>query len=216
MKNAVIAPDALGEATGRRRLPPDVRVTQILDAALVEFAANGFTAARMDDIAGRSGLSKGGLYAHFKSKDDLFEALLVRSLTPPDLGEVAVARPMAPRELAEWLVDRLHTLLGRPETIATMRLLIAESERVPQLVARWQQEVMQPHLTLLAEILRESGVKDSLAVREPWLAVSPVVHAMMSQLVFGPHHHISLAQYRASHIELLCLLLKSPSASPDQ
>ena len=62
----------------RRRLPPAVRVGQILDAALQEFSQAGYAGARMDDIALRAGLSKGGLYAHFDSKEAVFEALLER------------------------------------------------------------------------------------------------------------------------------------------
>lgn len=54
----------------RQRLPADVRNRQILDAALAVFSERGFEAARMDDIAARAGLSKGGLYAHFRSKDE--------------------------------------------------------------------------------------------------------------------------------------------------
>lgn len=46
----------------RRRLAPQVRVAQILDAALVEFSERGFAATTMDDIGRRCGLSKGGLY----------------------------------------------------------------------------------------------------------------------------------------------------------
>ena len=53
-----------------------MRVGQILDAALQEFSAAGYAGARMDDIAARAGLSKGGLYAHFASKEEVFEALL--------------------------------------------------------------------------------------------------------------------------------------------
>ena len=85
----------------RRRLAPQLRIAQILDAALVEFSERGFNAARMDDIASRCGLSKGGLYAHFQSKDEIFKALLNRSLAPPEWQEAspppleAGTRPLA-------------------------------------------------------------------------------------------------------------------------
>ncbi len=52
----------------RQRLPAEVRVQHILDAALAEFSRQGYNAARMEDIARSAGLSKGGLYAHFPSK----------------------------------------------------------------------------------------------------------------------------------------------------
>ena len=97
----------------RQRLPPEVRVLQILDAALVEFSERGFAAARMDDIARRCGLSKGGLYAHFAGKEEVFEALLTRSLAPPDFGQMPVLgngiRPLAqwPRCACWWLKVRV-------------------------------------------------------------------------------------------------------------
>ena len=77
---------------GRRRLPPALRVQQILDNALLEFEEHGFQAARMETIAQRSGLSKGGLYAHFDSKEQLFEALLTRSIAMPDVKQMDLTR----------------------------------------------------------------------------------------------------------------------------
>ena len=60
---------------------PDVteeRKSQILNAAEDVFTKKGFDEARMDDIAGETGLSKGSLYNYFKSKDDLILAILDR------------------------------------------------------------------------------------------------------------------------------------------
>ena len=58
-----------------RRRPPEERRAQILEAALHCFASKGFHAATMDDVVRASGLSKGSLYWHFKSKEDVFLAL---------------------------------------------------------------------------------------------------------------------------------------------
>lgn len=54
---------------------PEVRRAQILEAALRCFAKKGYHAAKMDDIVRASGLSKGAIYWHFKSKDEIFLAL---------------------------------------------------------------------------------------------------------------------------------------------
>ena len=40
------------------------------------FAREGFEAARIEDIAAETGYTRGAFYAHFKSKEDLFFALL--------------------------------------------------------------------------------------------------------------------------------------------
>ena len=49
---------------------------QILDAALKVFVNKGYAQTRMDDIVDNSGLSKGAIYHHYKSKKDLFLSLI--------------------------------------------------------------------------------------------------------------------------------------------
>lgn len=49
---------------------------RILEAATTVFAASGYSVATMDEIARVSGLSKGSLYFHFSSKEELFLALM--------------------------------------------------------------------------------------------------------------------------------------------
>ncbi len=47
----------------------------ILAAATAVFAQKGFAKASMNDIVRQSGMSKGGVYWHFKSKDAIVEAI---------------------------------------------------------------------------------------------------------------------------------------------
>lgn len=54
----------------------DVR-DQILMAATAVFAEKGFAKTSMNDIVRASGLSKGGVYWHFKSKGELMTAIFV-------------------------------------------------------------------------------------------------------------------------------------------
>src|SRR5450755_4741292 len=54
----------------------------IIEAALDEFIARGFTATRLDDVAKRAGVAKGTIYLHFKDKEALFEELIRTALVP--------------------------------------------------------------------------------------------------------------------------------------
>jgi AcrR family transcriptional regulator len=58
------------------RLPRTARRAQLLAAAQDVFAANGYHAAAMDEIAERAGVSKPVLYQHFPGKLELYMALL--------------------------------------------------------------------------------------------------------------------------------------------
>ncbi len=59
---------ARAEATRRKLLLAAERI----------FASDGFEAARLEDIAGLAGYTRGAFYANFESKEDIFFALLER------------------------------------------------------------------------------------------------------------------------------------------
>ena len=59
--------------TRERRLEQTRSV--LLDAAEEVFAEKGFTAATLDDIAHAAGYTKGAIYKHFATKEDLFLAV---------------------------------------------------------------------------------------------------------------------------------------------
>ena len=50
----------------------------ILTAALALFSRKGFEGTSMRDIAGEVGITQGAIYKHFKSKDDVLDAICAR------------------------------------------------------------------------------------------------------------------------------------------
>ncbi|MBX6391581.1 MAG: TetR/AcrR family transcriptional regulator [Frankia sp.] len=68
------------------------RREEILDIAKRQFAANGYQAASMRDVAEASGLMAGSLYSHFKSKTEMITDIVVRfydALIPRQAGVLA-------------------------------------------------------------------------------------------------------------------------------
>jgi AcrR family transcriptional regulator len=62
----------IGRRAMTKKLPKDKRMKDIVRAAVDEFLEKGYEGASMEAIAKRTGISKGGLYHHFKSKDEIF------------------------------------------------------------------------------------------------------------------------------------------------
>ena len=52
---------------------------RILQTALELFAAKGYEAVSVSDIAGSLGMTKGALYRHYQSKRDIFDSILKRT-----------------------------------------------------------------------------------------------------------------------------------------
>lgn len=112
----------------------DDRRETILDVARDCFLADGFAATSMSTIAARLGGSKGTLYNYFKNKEDLFAAMIQRQC-----AEVLEAMYEVGAEDADvrarllGLTRGLLTRLVQPDAVALNRLVIAESERFPEL-----------------------------------------------------------------------------------
>ncbi len=56
------------------------REQRILDAATDLFVHYGYDKTTVGDVARKAGISKGAIYLHFESKDNLFEGLLIREM----------------------------------------------------------------------------------------------------------------------------------------
>ena len=87
--------------------PRDAKATQerLLLAAIDEFSERGLAGARIDRIAERADANKRLIYAYFGNKDELFDAVLARTL-----GVLTESVPFTPEDLPNYagaLFDRL-------------------------------------------------------------------------------------------------------------
>jgi AcrR family transcriptional regulator len=84
------------------RLPRAERRQQLLEVARGVFAARGFEAATLEEIAEQSGVSRPIVYGHFGDKQSLFEAVVDAEIARVTVavGD-ALATPGEPRELLE-------------------------------------------------------------------------------------------------------------------
>ena len=68
----------MAATTTRRRLAPEARRELIESAAVRLFAARGYAGTTLDEVAAEAGVTKPMVYRHFRSKKDLYLALLAR------------------------------------------------------------------------------------------------------------------------------------------
>jgi AcrR family transcriptional regulator len=78
---SVIILRAVVAALRTRSAPnPAIRPEQLLDAARRVFAARGYSAATVQDVADAAGVAKGTVYLYFASKEELYLAALRKGL----------------------------------------------------------------------------------------------------------------------------------------
>ena len=88
------------------------RQAQLLETALTVFLRHGFRKTSMEDIAQAAGISRQGIYLHFKDKDAIFSASIRKSL---DEGVQAANSVLDDEHLAleEKLLKALDEWFGR-------------------------------------------------------------------------------------------------------
>jgi AcrR family transcriptional regulator len=121
------------ESPQRRRLPPDERRANLFDAALAVFAELGYDRATLSDVVDRVGVTKGCLYHHFQSKEQLFLALLrdrVAAAVRAD-EEVLGAATGSREQVLRSLVERHWAHLQEPGQIELTTLAITELPKIP-------------------------------------------------------------------------------------
>ena len=57
---------------------PEIRRTEIMDAAMILFMEKGYTNTTTQDIVDKVNISRGLLYYHFKNKEDILYCLVER------------------------------------------------------------------------------------------------------------------------------------------
>ncbi len=119
----------------KQRRAPAARPQEIIDAALAQFVETGFAGTRLDDVAGRAGLSKAAIYLYFEDKTALFKGV-VQHAVGSNLGTVEAmlaghrgpVAPMLPRIL-EFMANRIEDT----PMAAVAKLVIAESRAFPEI-----------------------------------------------------------------------------------
>jgi AcrR family transcriptional regulator len=180
----------------------------ILNAALEEFSARGFAAARLDDVARRAGVAKGTIYLHFAGKEILFQEL-VRSMMSPVVSalEAAPAADLPVRSLAAMLSDLFVREIYGTRRKDVIRLMIAEGPRFPKLAEFYYHEVLERVLAALRQLVARAVERGELQhealLRYPQLVAAPGLIAIVWNGLFERFAPLDVADMMRAHIELV-------------
>jgi TetR/AcrR family transcriptional regulator, mexJK operon transcriptional repressor len=178
----VPAADAL---TPRSRAKRD----QIRDGARRVFLRRGFADASTDAIAAEAGVSKQTLYVYYPSKEELLAdvlAHLIRQGPPGPLASVEspdLATPDGVRRALGSLAQGLLAQLMQPEYLALIRMVIAETPRLPRLGTLFRSTVPERVLGSIAAILEAGRVRGAVQDVDRDAAARMLVGALLTYAI---------------------------------
>jgi AcrR family transcriptional regulator len=179
----------MGQQKYQRR--KEDRPAEIAEAAFEEFAEKGYAATRIDDVAKRAGVSKGLTYLYYRTKEDLFKAV-IRNVVVRRVNFLIEGVESTALTSEEFLrgpfLDFLKRVPRSPIAVV-VRLLVAEGWRHPDLVAYYYDNVVARGLGAIRGFV-ERGVERGEFRREaleiqPHLFIAPMLTSILWRLVFA-------------------------------
>ena len=155
-------------------MPESVRRQQILDAARKCFIEKGYYPTRMEDIARQAGLSKGGIYFHFESKRQVFEALVrheyqesttfLKQISQQSIGSYEEMFQI----MARHYLDSFGARPDFPRFFMVMGEMAGRDESVREMLADLQNE----YTTVIARIIQAGIDAGALKPVDPHAAAT--------------------------------------------
>ncbi len=165
--------------TGSRGEPEKTRAA-ILKSALEEFAQEGVTGARTDEIARRAGVNKALLYYYFKDKEGLYAAALeqvfsgLHDRVMPVLGNHA----LPPRErLLRYVAAHFDYIADSPlyPRLVQREFMRGTGKTLSQVAGRILERFGKPLYTKLATLVSDGIESGDFRKVDPWNTVTSMI-----------------------------------------
>jgi AcrR family transcriptional regulator len=207
-------------ATSQRQRRKDARPLELLDAALELFVEKGFASTRAEEVAQRAGVSKGTLYLYYPSKEELFKAVIVRSLTSriADTAQQVQAWDGAMAPLLESLLVQWWQQTYASPAAGVFKILVAEMRNFPEIAEYYVQQVIEPGSALIGSIIARGVASGEFRVVD----VESTVHSLVLPMVMlcvhkhglsaCTQHQIDGERFIAEHVDLVVHGLLAPRA----
>ncbi|WP_113702533.1 TetR/AcrR family transcriptional regulator [Nonomuraea lactucae] len=177
--------------------PPEDRplsgtALKILDASKVLFLDHGYDGVNLDRIAAHAGVARQTVYNLFGSKEAVFRATMRHHWAAFELQEVAaglnrdLARAEAdPAAFLRRFSDTILTFVTETDQIAFIRLVVAESRRLPWIATEFYDLGKAPLVETFTACLRHMTETGALRCPDPELAAHQFL-GLIQEFVIWP------------------------------
>ena len=207
-----MSPKSLNVKNDMTQSPVDrkeLRRAELIAAAMTVFKRDGFTSAKIDDVAKQASTAKGTVYLYFKSKEELFEAVLLDRMTPVVEMIENVAREFSgpASELLERQIRFGYENLVNGEMRYVLRMLIADGARFPNQVQFYHDKILKRIMAALMKTIENGVARGEFKVSpNPHVAqvvCGPLLIAAVWKLVFDDIEKMDLDIHFNTHLDII-------------
>jgi TetR/AcrR family transcriptional regulator, mexJK operon transcriptional repressor len=158
------------------------RRAAIIDVARRHFLARGYDRTSMSGIVEEMGGSKGTLWHHFASKEDLFTAVIDDVTASFRREMIRILDPARDAiEALKSLALKVILRLTAPDAVALQRLVAGEVERFPEIGRNFYERAPSTSRALLAEYLAGRMAAGELREDDPAEAAETMLNLCCGQ-----------------------------------
>ena len=150
-----------------RNKHPEQTFEKIVETAAQLFVERGYEQTSIQDILDVSGLSKGGLYHHFKSKEQIFEAVMEKRILYVNNLFHSLIRDTQGENAREKLKKILYKLAIDAKTHSLDQAVASHVQ--PYFVVGGMQGCVLHDAPIIAELIQRGNEDGSLQVDQPEL-----------------------------------------------
>ncbi len=162
---------------------------QLVSAARQLFATKGFAATSIDDIVGAAGVTRGALYHHFRSKEEVFEAVFKRE--HDRIGQRIMQASMEKEDGWSMLKAGCDEFLEATMDPETRQIMLLDAPAV--LGQHGIEEIDRPQSIKLMTYVIEKAMDEGVVRRRP---AEPLAH-----LIYGALCQAALVGARSTEPE---------------
>ncbi len=183
----------------------------ILNAAQKLFTTKGYEATSVSDILNETGLSKGGLYHHFKSKEEIMDSVIMRIMQRGlDTSKQMISNKEIP------VMQRIFMMFMANQSPDPDSLAILEQIHHPQNALMHQKSLVtgvHMMVPLLADLIEEgvaSGIFNTQYPRESAEALYICGQFMFDEGLF----QMTEVQKQQKLLSFICMIERTVGAEP--
>jgi TetR/AcrR family transcriptional regulator, regulator of autoinduction and epiphytic fitness len=158
----------------------------VLDAAVEAFLQGGYSGTTLEQIARQAQVSTATVFKHYRTKADIFGAIMSRVFGNEDPASWPPLPGDDPLDGLVHIGRHYARTLRDPRIRALFRVMIAEVPRFPELGQQLYERGKAPYLQRVEDFLRAAVSVGALKIPDVKLATRQFL-GMINDVVFWPH-----------------------------
>jgi TetR/AcrR family transcriptional regulator, regulator of autoinduction and epiphytic fitness len=159
---------------------------EVLDAAVRAFLEGGYSGTTLEQIAREAQVSTATVFKHYRTKADIFGAIMSRVFGNDDPSTWPSVESSDPVSALAQIGRQYAATLRDARIRALFRVMIAEVPRFPELGQQLYERGKAPYLQRVEDHLRREVAAKRLAIPDVKLATRQFL-GMINDVVFWPH-----------------------------